>query len=371
VKLLLPECDRVREARDLFGQQVGAESTGLVEYGEIHSAQAADGCVSVLAGCFRVMEELRYLHKDRVFSRREALDHGYSDDELQVWLRGGVIARIRHGAYTFTDVWANADEVERHRLRAHAVLRSHGTRIALSHTSAAVEHGLRLYDSDLRRIHVTCLDRPIARTTKDVVYHQGTCSDDDLVQVGSQLVVAPVRAGLEAASLTHRPGGLVILDSVIDLALGTLDEIHLAYERMAGWPNSRKLQITVRLTRQGANSAGESLGRHLMWTQHLPEPQLQFEVRDQWGRLLGVTDFAWPEYGLLGEFDGMIKYGRLLKDGETPGDAVVREKKREDALREETGWLMVRLIWAELFQPGATGAKIRRQLERGRALVVA
>ena len=317
------------------------------------------------------MEVLRYLHDDHVFSRREALEYGTSDADLQVCLREGVIVRIRHGAYAFTDVWRAADEVERHRLRAHAVLRSHATRIALSHTSAAVEHGLRLFQPDLSRIHVTCLDQPIARTTRDVVYHQGACNDGDLTTVGAQLVVVPVRAGLEAASLTHAPGGLVILDSLIDLGLGTLDEIHLGFERRAGWPNSRKLHITVRLTRKGANSVGETLSRHLMWTQHLPEPCLQFEVRDEWGNLIGVTDFAWPEYGLLGEFDGMIKYGRLLKEGETPGQAVEREKKREDALRDETGWLMVRLIWSELFRPGPTAAKIRRQLERGTKLRIA
>jgi len=317
------------------------------------------------------MDVLRYLHADQVFLRREAVDLGISDADLQVCLRAGVIVRIRQGAYTFTDVWSAADEVERHRLRAHAVLRSHGTRIALSHTSAAVEHGLRFFDPDLHRIHVTCLDRPIARTTRDVVYHEGACTDDDLMSVGDQLVVRPVRAGLEAASLTHGAGGLVILDSVIALGLGALEEIHVGFQRIAGWPKSRKLHITVRLAREGANSVGESLARHLMWTQHLPEPQLQFEVRDEWGHVIGVTDFAWPEYGVLGEFDGMMKYGRLLKDGETPGQAVEREKTREDALRDETGWMMVRLIWSELFRPGPTAAKIRRQLERGRRLVVA
>ena len=317
------------------------------------------------------MDELGYLHDDRVFSRAEALEHSYSDDDLSAGLRAGLIVRIRHGAYTFAEVWAGADDVERHRLRAHAVLRSHSSRIALSHTSAAVEHGLRLFQPNLDRIHVTCLDRPIARTTKDVVYHQGACTDDQLTVIGKHLVVTPVRAGLEAATLTHGAGGLVLLDSLIDLGLGTLEQIHLGFERFTGWPNSRKLQITVRLTRSGANSAGETLSRFLMWKQHLPEPQLQFEVRDEWGRLIGVTDFAWPEHGLLGEFDGMAKYGRLLKEGETPGQAVEREKTREDALREETGWLMVRIIWAELFRPGPTAAKIRRQLERGRKLIVA
>ena len=35
------------------------------------------------------------------------------------------------------------------------------------------------------------------------------------------------------------------------------------------------------------------------------------------------------------------------------------------------GFFMVRLIWKELFEPSRTAAKIRRQLERGRALRVA
>jgi hypothetical protein len=73
----------------------------------------------------------------------------------------------------------------------------------------------------------------------------------------------------------------------------------------------------------------------------------------------------------MGEFDGMMKYGRLRREGETPGQAVEREKVREDRLREETGWLMVRLIWAEIFRPGPMAAKIRRQLERGKTLIVA
>ena len=314
------------------------------------------------------MDDLRFLHDDHVFGRREALDHGYSDDDLQLGLRAGILVRIRHGSYTFVDVWEPADDVERHRLRAHAVLRSHTSRLALSHTSAAVEHGLRLFEPELGRTHVTCLDKPLARTTRDVVYHEGGCSEAGLTLVGNQLVVNPVRAALGAASLATVSRGLVILDSVVDLGLASLDDIYREFERISGTPYSRKLQITVRLTRKGATTVAESLTRHLMWEQHLPEPVLQFEVRDERGNLIGITDFAWPKYGVLGEFDGMAKYGRLLREGETPGQAVEREKKREDALRAQTGWLMVRIVWSELFRPGPTAAKIRRQLELGRRL---
>lgn len=318
----------------------------------------------------RDVEELRTLHDDQVFLRREALEHGYRDEDLVHAMRGGLIVRIRHGAYTFTDIWDVSDEVARHSLRAHAVLRSHHAPVALSHTSAAVEHGLRLFRPDLSRVHVLTRGARLARTTGDVVYHRGDYTDEDFTIVNGRWVVEPVLAGLQTASLTDVAAGMVVLDSVIDLKKGTLEGVHTGLQRVGGHPFSRRLQITVRLVREGSNSVGESLSRHLMWSQHLPEPELQFEVRDEWGRLIGIADFAWPEHGLLGEFDGMSKYGRLRKEGETPGDAVEREKKREDLLREVTGWLMVRIIWPQLFTPRATGVRIRRQLERGRTLRV-
>ncbi len=156
--------------------------------------------------------------------------------------------------------------------------------------------------------------------------------------------------------------GLPILDSVLDLGLGTEESLWEAYARRTRWPHTRKLQITIRLARPGAQSIGESLSRHLMWTQHLPEPELQYKVYDEAGILVGITDFAWPDYGLLGEFDGKIKYGRLLKEGESVSDAVVREKAREDRLREITRWLMIRYIWKDLYVPAVTAARTRRQL---------
>ncbi|MCW2785632.1 MAG: hypothetical protein JWP74_2149 [Marmoricola sp.] len=106
-----------------------------------------------------------------------------------------------------------------------------------------------------------------------------------------------------------------------------------------------------------------------MWTEHLPEPVLQFEVHDDNGALVGRSDFGWPGYGLLGEFDGMQKYGRLLRPGESPGEALTREKVREDALRSITGFMMVRIIWPDLFTRAVTGARIRAALSRSRRFV--
>jgi hypothetical protein len=200
-----------------------------------------------------------------------------------------------------------------------------------------------------------------------VTYHEDTWDPDDLYAKDELLVLGPETCALGAASLTDTASGLVILDSVLDLNAGTPESLFAAYARRERWPFSNRLQITIRLTRRGAQSVGETLGRHLMWQQHLPEPQLQFKVYDEHGVLVGITDFAWPEYGLLGEFDGRIKYGRLLKEGQTASDVVVREKEREDRLREVTRWLMIRYTWGDLFIPEVTAARTRRQMGIRRA----
>lgn len=308
------------------------------------------------------MDELFSLHPNGLFLRREALEHGYRDRDLQVACRENAIAKVRHGAYVPRQTWTGADDIGQHRLTSQAVLLTHGNKVVLSHTSGAVEHGLRLWKPDLTKVHVTRLDKTSARTLPDVVYHRDTWHIDDIHSKDEGLVLGPETCAVGAASLTTVAGGVVILDSVFDLDLGSEESVWVAYSKRQRSPHSRKLQITVRLARRGAQSMGESLGRHLMWTQHLPEPQLQFRVFDEHGTLVGITDFAWPNLGLLGEFDGKIKYGRLLKAGEDPGDVVFREKQREDRLREITGWLMIRYVWQNLYDPRVTAERTRRMM---------
>ncbi len=60
------------------------------------------------------------------------------------------------------------------------------------------------------------------------------------------------------------------------------------------------------------------------------------------------TDLEWPDLKKIAEFDGAGKYLKpeYLK-GRTPGEAVVEEKLREDALRRE-GNDVSRWGWYEL-----------------------
>jgi hypothetical protein len=56
-------------------------------------------------------------------------------------------------------------------------------------------------------------------------------------------------------------------------------------------------------------------------------------------------------------FDGKAKYGRLLKPGQNPADAVYLEKRREDALRAEA-LSVVRWGWDALTDFTDTAARL-------------
>lgn len=312
----------------------------------------------------RCMDRLRVLAETQgFFTRADALAEGHGDAAIQRALRSKLWVRVRVGAYTFSDLWTAADEVRRHRLRARAVISKHGKRVALSHLSAAVEHGLAHYGQNLDEVHVTRLDGGAGRREAGVWHHESFLLHDDLVEIDGMLVVSPARAALETALLVPQGPGLVTLDSAVRL-LGSPDPVLSTFALMQSWPGAQRLQVGVRLADGRAESVGESLFRHVMFVHHLPMPTLQFEVYDDQGVLVGTCDFAWEEHRLLGEFDGKVKYGRLLKPGEEPGDAVFKEKVREDLLREITRWGMVRFIWRDLFQGAATAARVRRRMHR-------
>lgn len=310
------------------------------------------------------MDRLRVLAAGQgYFTRADALAEGLDDRGIRRATSARLWHRIRQGVYTFTDLWLAADETQRHLVTARSVMRRHGDRVALSHVSAAIAHGLAHYGQDLRTVHVTRLDGGAGRQEAGIWHHEGLLLDDDLVELDGMLVVKPERAALEAAFLVPQAPGLVTLDSAVRL-LGGPDRVLATFELMQSWPGARRVQVVARLADGGAESVGESLVRHLMFVHHLPMPQLQFEVYDDRGNLVGTCDFAWEEHRLLGEFDGKVKYGRLLKPGEGPGDAVFREKIREDQLREASDFGMIRFIWADLFRAGATAARLRRMLAR-------
>lgn len=294
------------------------------------------------------------------FTRAHARQAGYDDRAITREARAGRWLRIRRGYYTFPDTWSTSTEEQQHLFRCRAVLDALGDAVALSHTSGCVAQRIDVWGLPLDRVHVTRLDGGAGRIEGDVVHHEGLVLDSEVGEIDGMRVLPPARCALEAGSLGSAESSLVLLNSALHRRRCTIDDIGTQFDLMAHWPRVRHLHVPVRMCTDKAESVGESRGLWLFWIEHLPAPLLQYEVHDG-GRLVGRTDWGWPKYRGLGEFDGKVKYGRLLKPGQDPGDVVFKEKQREDRLREVTQAWMIRLIWSDFDTPSLTAQRFRRR----------
>lgn len=118
-----------------------------------------------------------------------------------------------------------------------------------------------------------------------------------------------------------------------DKTVLTLDQLDEASRRRSAIRAHRRFRTVRSFVDGRSGSPGESLSRAVLHDRGWPPPILQQPFYDRSG-LIGYVDFWWPQFGVIGEFDGYVKYsqGRYLR-GATPADAVVAEKRREDRLR--------------------------------------
>ncbi len=312
------------------------------------------------------MQILRELATERgYFLRREAIRLGIDDRRLHRGVRTNELTRIRQGAYCHTDLWSGLSDEDRHLARAHAAHDLLEGAVVLSHLSALADYGCPLWRAPLERVHVTRTDDQASRLEAGVVHHRGRLRDDEVVERNGRLITSPTRSLLDAFTLLETPSAMVAGDWMLRKGLTTHEQLWAGKDEMHRWPKTLSQEIVIRLLDGDSESVGETLERHLVWRMHLPRPQLQYKIYDRNGRLIGITDFAWPEHGVYGEFDGKVKYGRLLKPGQDPGDVVFAEKRREDLIRGVTGGIMVRHTWADLTPHSEPSLRLRDLLRDG------
>lgn len=316
--------------------------------------------------------QLAYLAEPRfgAFTTSQARGCGYSDDAIQQMVRSGRWCRLRRGAYIDRATFDGLDPLGRHRALIGAVSLSYADRVAVSHTSAAVLHGFPVWGQDLARVHLTRLDDGAPRIEKDVHHHAGDVLAEHVVLRDDGLLVSsPHRTLLEVATTSTLEQALVTADAALHSGSVRHAELRELVDACRSWPGARNAGAVVSLADDRAESVGETRARLAMRDVGLPAPELQVEICDHSGVLVGRVDFLFPERNTVVEFDGRVKY-----DG-TSGGASARilyeEKLREDELRE-LGYEVVRITWADLDNPARIGALVRRAFaraaERGAAL---
>jgi hypothetical protein len=221
-------------------------------------------------------------------------------------------------------------------------------------------HGWSVWGLALDVVQVTRnRSRTGARRGTRVHVHSAPLCDDEIVVVDGVVCTEPARTVVDLAREAPFEQAVVCADAALRAGLAR-PALDAALRRARGWPGIPAARRAVAFARVGSESVGESRSRVAIARAGLPAPALQWEVRC--GGSTAYTDFGWARQRTVGEFDGKVKYGRLLRPGQDVGEVVYAEKLREDAIRAES-WQMVRWTWRDLDDFGPTAARIRARLD--------
>jgi len=293
-----------------------------------------------------------------LYRRPALLAAGYTDRELRRWLRVGELALLRRGNYVLGAAPPETAHA-RHRVLVRAAFGQLGEGVVASHVSAAVVHGLPTWSVPLDRAHVTRHRRSGGRRHRLVHVRTARLDPDEVIQVSGIPVTSVARTVVDLARIASFESAVVTADAALGAGLVNAEELADSLRRMRRWPGCPAARRALGFADGRSESVGESRSRVAIARAGLPVPVPQWEVRDDDGHLVARVDFGWPERNTVGEFDGKLKYGRLVKPGQSPADVVFEEKRREDELRAQ-GLTVVRWTWDDLL----TFAPIAGRLDR-------
>lgn len=297
-----------------------------------------------------------------VYLRKTLLDQGLDDRTIRRLVSDGTLVRVRRGAYSDKRTYDELDRAGRHGLRARAVCQQARTTVVLSHVSALPEYDAPVWGIDLSEVHVTRPDGRAGRREAGIQQHCGALLEGDVIERHGLLVMTPPRLVLEVTTVASAEAGLVVANHFLHRGMTTKAELLERYALVERWPYSLRTGLVLHRADPRVETVGESRTLHLIANAGLPTPECQYPVCDGIGRELYRLDFAWPELGVFLEFDGRVKYEKLLGPGRRASDVVLAEKRRERDICERTGWRCIRLDWSDLRKPALTAALIRRAL---------
>jgi hypothetical protein len=296
-----------------------------------------------------------------ILLRRRLLAAGYRDDEVRRMRRRRQAVPLRPGAYLTADDPRVRLPEDRHRALVHAAIEQLGSDAVVSRVSAAVLHGLDVWAVPLGRVHLSRPGDGGGRRSCHLHRHVERLDAEQVVLVDGIAVTSVAETVCALARTEPFEQAVVVADSALHRRRVTPDELDAAVERAAGRPGVGAAARVVAFADRRSESPGESRSRVAMHRLGLPPPVLQLPMRSARGEPLGRADFGWPDRGAVGEFDGLVKYGRLVRPGGSAADVVVAEKRREDAARD-AGLRFVRWTWDELAPFDRVATRLRRAL---------
>ena len=303
----------------------------------------------------------RSLHQGGVFTRRQAVQAGLTERQIKTALQPyGAWVVVRRGVYAERATWDAADQVARHLARVRAGVVNAEADYVVSHTSAAVLHGLDCRPHWRELVHVSHPGVRGGRTEGGVKHHPADVPASQVVEVGGLETTDLARTAVDVAREHGTEDGVVAMDQVLRRGVSR-GEVGRVLEQMRSWPHVTQARGALDLADAGAANPGESLARLMVVELGFGRPQTQVLVED--GGRRALLDMLLE--GHVFEFDGRQKFIGTTRGGFAPEqleDALWAEKQREDWLRS-LGFGISRIVWADLFgtRRAASLERLRRE----------
>lgn len=257
---------------------------------------------------------------------------GVERPEIRHLVASGALERVVRGVYAAPRPASTRREAEHRRLVLAAfAARTSDRPVVLGGPSAAVIYGLPLVFRPGAQVFTA---GPTARGTKigrafRTIAPPGA---EGTSRLGPWHLTTPARTVLDVARLMSTADGVAAADAALRRGLMTRAELEAAAAGLARHTGVARARRAARLADERSESPGESWSAVVIDDLGLPPPERQQAFYDV-GGLIGRTDFWWEEYGVVGEFDGRVKYGRANLSGRPPEEVLWDEKRREDRLR--------------------------------------
>ena len=227
---------------------------------------------------------------DRPFSRDEALAAGLTTGEL----RGRQFRLLHRGIYVASSA---PDSI---RVRVAGALKLYVPSAFASHTSAARILGLPVPDQGVE--HVSVFRSTDRRKNSDIISHLAPGSALVTTWQGIR-VSAPFQTFVELAGLLSMVELVAVGDALVRRGTSSARDLREFCAAYAG-RHAVAARRAASYARDGVDSPRESRLRLLIVLAGLPEPIINFKIRDEDGAVLYRFDLSFPGLKIVVEYDG-------------------------------------------------------------------
>lgn len=294
------------------------------------------------------------------FTTEQALRAGWSTERLRTADRRGRLHRVRRGVWIEAALFGSLDARAAHEVAVRADLLVLGPGWYAARRSRAVLAGVPLLGSPPTQPQLLGASARSTARSSSRHRHLARLPVWQRDESRGLAVTTLDRMAIDLARQESFRSALVVVDAVLGRGV-THANLTAVLDGMRRWPGVEQARRVLDLADGLAESPLESLSRFAALAGGLAPPELQVEVWHD-GRFLGRGDFLWRACNLIGEADGVAKYGDTDRDRR---EAFARAKRRTEAL-EDVGFEVVHWGWEDAYRsPDVLVERLRRGTARG------